>query len=229
MTEWNDTFRENVVAELNGLADELHLEPAEVGEETLATAVVAWLTRPGSVESTVLGIVGRERGITVEVRNVCLAGSPGATANRTVSYIMGHLFSPGDNEDSPSHDQIELCGVLVDLFRSSNRTTEDLVAMIVAASNTVLLNTTAAVNFYDGEVVVSTFVPCDSEEVPAELESAVRRVLEHTALIQRTVRVIRDILSPDQMPAPRTMEKLFEKLRSREEPKSTEAVEEVTL
>jgi len=235
MTKWNDTFKDDVVAELNRLVDELHLEPAEAGEdEVLATAVVAGLTRPGSVEPVVLGIVGREEGISIEARNVCFAGSPGANANRTVSYILGHIFAPRDEDDASSRDQIELCGVLADLFRSANRTTDDLVAMIVAASNGVMLRTTAAVDFRDGEVVVDTFLPCDANTMPEDFESGVGRVLQHAALIQRTARVVRDLLSPDQVPAPRTMQKLFEKLRSREknqdgETAEREAVEEVTL
>ena len=235
MADWNDTFKGDVVAELNRLADELRLEPAEPGEdEVLATAVVAGLTRPGSIEPVVLGVVGREDGIRVEARNVCFAGSPGATVNRAVSYIMRHIFTPRDDDDSPTGDQIELCGVFADLFRGGNRTTDDLAAMIVAASNSMTLRTSAAVDFRDGEVFVDTFVPCDAGELPEDFESDLHVVLRHAQLIQRTIRIIRDLMSPDQVPAPRTMEKLFEKFRSREkveksEPAEKEAVQEVTL
>lgn len=235
MTKWDGTIKADMVAELNRMADKLPLDPAETGEDkVLARAVVSELTRPGSVAPVVLGVVGQENGISVEARNVCLAGSPGATANRTVSYIMGHIFTPRDDEDSPGRDQIEICGLLADLFRGANRTTDDLVAMIVAASNSITLRTSAAVDFRDGEVWVEMFVPCDVGELPEEFEPAVSRVLQHAALIQRTVRIVRDMLSPDHVPAPRTMERLFEKLRSREkvedvEPSEREAVEEVTL
>lgn len=235
MTTWNETFKSDLVAEMDALADELHLEPAEAGEdEVLATAVVAGLTRPGTVEPVLLGVVGREDGISIEVRNVCFAGSSGANANRTVSYIMGHIFTPRDDEDSPGRDQIELCGVLADLFRSANRTTDDLVTMIVAASNGITLRTSAAVDFRDGEVVVDTFLPCEANTVPEDLESGVGRVLQHAALIQRTARIVRDLLSPDQIPAPRTMQKLFEKLHTPKKDQDSETaeretVEEVTL
>ena len=235
MTNWNNTVKSDVVAELDALADELHLASTEAGEEeVLATAVVVGLTRPGAVEPVVLAVVGREDGITVEVRNVCFAGSPGANANRTVSYIMGHIFTPRDDENSLGRDQIELCGVLVDLFRNANRTTDDLVAMIVAASNGITLRTSAAVDFRDGEVVVDTYLPCAANTVPEDFRSGVGRVLQHAALIQRTARVVRDLLSPDQVPAPRTMRKLFEKLRSQEKQHGDEAterevVEEMTL
>ena len=47
-------------------------------------------------------------------------------------------------------------------------------------------------------------------------------------------RIISDLMSPDQLPAPRTMARLFEKPPSRDkaennEPVQREAVEEVTL
>ena len=174
MTEWQSEFKDNVVAELDGLPEELHLEQAEAGEEeVLATAVVAGLTLPGSLEPTALGVVGREEGITIEIRNVWFAGSRGATVNRVVSYIMRHMFMPSETDEWPGEDQIALCGVQVDLFRSSNRTTADLMAMIVAASNDVALRTSAAVDFFDGEIVVQTFVPCEPSKVPADFESAV--------------------------------------------------------
>lgn len=233
MTEWNDMIKDEVIAELDSFADELHLEPADAGEgKVLVTAVVAGLTRPESIEPTVLNIVGHKEGICIEVRNICLAGSPGATVNRTVSSIMARIFMmPGNNEETNGSDQIELCGLHADMFRSANRTSDDLVAMIVAASNGVTLRTSAAIDFRDGEVLVNEFVPCTPNELPEDLRSPLGRVLQHAALVQQTAYVIRDLLSPGQAPAPRVMAKLFEKLRSPEkiEPAEREAVEEVTL
>lgn len=235
MNKWDDTFKSDVVAALEALAAELPLALAEAGAgEVLATAAVVGLTRPDAMEPVVLAIVGDEDGVRVEARNVCFAGSPGANANRTVSYIMGHICTPRDTEDSPGRDQIELCGVLADLFRSANRTTDDLVAMIVAASNGITLGTSAAVDFRDGEVTVNTFLPCEANTMPADFRNRVGLVLQHAALIQRAARVVRNLLSPDQVPAPRTMQKLFEKLCSRQknqdgETAECEAVEEVTF
>jgi len=234
MPKWNDTFKSNVVAELNRLADKLHLEPAETGEDNvLPTAVVSGLTGPYAVEPIVLRVVGYEEDVCVDVRNVCFAGSHGATTNRAVSYIMRQLFNP-DDDDSLGRDQLGLCGVLADLFRGANRTTDDLVVMIVAASNDHVPKSAAAVDFADGEVFVDTFVPCNYETLPDEFESVVRRELGHASWIQRTVRIVRDLLSPDQVPAPRTVAKLFERLhaaKKAEEARSTdqEPVEEFTL
>ena len=174
------------------------------------------------MESTGLIVVGCEPGITIEAHNVCFAGSRGALANRTVSYMMKHIFISRNEDDSCSQDQLELFGVLVDLFRSSKRTTDDLVAMIVAASNDITLRTSAAVDFCDGEVVVSIFVPCDVNKVPPNFESAIHSVLQHAALIQRATMIIRDLMTADVLPTPRTMAKLFDKLHSN---KKTERLE----
>ncbi len=230
MTQWNHSVKQDVARQMNELADKYHLAPAKVGEdEVLATAVVDGLSMPNTLEPVVLCAIGRKEGLSVEARNVCYAGSNGATVNRAVSYIMGRIFLHDNDEDSPDQDQIQLCGVLADLFRRDNRTTEDLIAMIVAASNGITLRTSAAVDFRDGEVVVDTFVECEPNELPADFELAVGRVLQHAALLQRTARIVRDLMSPEHRPAPRTIDMLFQKLRVQKSPEAEEAEREAPV
>jgi len=235
MTKWNDAFKQDVVAELNTLADELHLDAAEAGEDdVLATAIVAGLSGQDTLEPVLLRILGHEEGIRVEMRNVCFAGSHGAIVNRAMRYIMGRLFTPRKQEDMPGRDQIALCGLFADQFRNGNRTTDDLVAMIAVASNAVTLRTSAAIDIRNGEVLVDTFVPCDEGELPEDFEGPLRWVLHHSSMIQQTARFVRDLLSPDHVPAPQTIEKLSEKLLSLDEiqdgqANEREVIDEVTL
>jgi hypothetical protein len=106
--------------------------------------------------------------------------------------------------------------------------------MIVCASNTLTLRTKAAIDFSDGEVIVDHFVPCKVDEFIQNFKMSVGVVLQHAAMIQRAVRVIRNLLSPEQTPAPRTLEKLLaalnKQLKSKDAEKSeSDVVEEMPL
>lgn len=214
MTPWEDAFRTEASSLLRELAEELEFGKVEISDEhPVAVAPVNGLTRPGAIEDVVLALSGREAGVLIDLRDVCCVGSRGASSSRAIAYLTKHMLLPNDEEKS-SPEQVELCGIYADMYRSGRRSTEDLMAVLVASSNMLFDRSTAVVDARDGEVIVKTFVPCERGEVPSFLADSIRAVLAHASVIDRADRIVRNVFSDNQMSSPQTMKKVFEKVES---------------
>ena len=231
MPEVKKEFRQAVAAELDGMAKEDRFAPAEIGEDRqVAKTVVEGMA--GGLHPRLLGVVQRRDCLSIELRNVFRCGSAGAQVNRAVDYVMDKLFMPPDDDDGLGRDQVEMCGGMVDLFRSERRTIEDLLGLCVAASNAYTVHTHAQIDFSDGEVVVDVAVPCDFEEVPPKFKDFVSAVLSHSALLIRLEKIIRNEFCPDNAPSPRVMSALLDKAdkaRGRQESGAKEKEEALAI
>lgn len=225
MVEINPQFRELVVSDLNRMAEPLDLGPAEPGEDHLiATAVFSGMDI--GIKTRTLDIVQRKDSMLhIILRNAIFSGSPGSQSNRTVSYIMDHLFFPPDeDEEKTKRDQIELCGIMLDLYRLGQANEDQLLALCALASNGSLLATRTVLDPDDGEIYVDAHIPCDFVDLPEKFEETIRTVLSHAALLQRLEQLVRGPLSHQQAPSPRMLSLLSRQMEALK--KDQAAVEE---
>lgn len=183
-------------AKLQELAHDLHLGRIEIGRESsvIATAVVEGLRTTGFT-IPILRIGAKEDFLVVETRHLTYRGCRGHLANKTVVHFLTNLLLPGLSGDLDA-DKILLLTLTGKAFFSETHTVDDLIALVVSASNDALLLTRACIDFRDGETYVDRTTPWDGNCLPEDFELTVRRVLEHATMIIRFTHSLREEVFP---------------------------------
>jgi len=225
----SQSFKEAVVAVLASVAEKFHLSNPAVGEDqVVAAAAVDGF--PGRLQRHLVAWADPEAELLkIMVRNCCYCGSSGSLTNRTVVQFLRRLFMlPVEGSAELDDTQLVLLTLLAETFRSELKTTDDLVALVVAGSNDVATRTRAGLDARDGEVFCDISLAVDDFRRPPEgLEDAIGALLQHGALIARFDENMRNAFAPDHAPSPRTIEQLAQAFSKNGKETGAEARQEV--
>lgn len=187
-------YKTKVAAKINSLAGKFKLGDIEIAEhnEIIRARIQPWAD---SLKPGLLIIQKKNDYLLVEIRNVIFCGSRGSLTNRTVNYLVKHLFCPPrQQDDSPEEDQEMLMGLMVDQFTTSRRTVEDLLALVAAATNNLTTFSRAITDAVDGEVYVEGLTESDFDTIPDSLQDLIGGVLMHAELLRRCEHLLRALL-----------------------------------
>lgn len=187
-------FKTEVVAKVKSFAEKFKLDDVEAGDdsEIIRARILPWAEclKPGAL------VIRKKNGhLAVQIRNVIFCGSKGSPTNRTVNYVVKHLFCPPrQQDDGLEEDQVMLMGLMVDQFTAGRRTVEDLLALVTAATNDVTTFSRAITDPFDGEVYIEAITESDFEAIPDSLEDLIGGVLMHAELLRRCEHLMRAVL-----------------------------------
>ena len=230
------SFKRKIAETAASFAEKFKLGEIETGDDTeIIRAPV--LPMAGGMRPVVLVIAKKNSHLALQIRNVAYYGSTGSPTNRTIYYLVKHLFCPpGQRDDGLEEDQVMLMGLLVDQFAAGHRTFDDLLAMVAAATNDVIAFSRAILDMRDGEVYIEVLNESDFDEVPDSLEDLIAGALMHAELLRRCERLMRELLMHESQPSRRWIEHLVAFTRNEEESKAeddeskvAEKQEEVTI
>lgn len=202
MVETNGQFQKELVHALGAIKDDMGFAEIKGGEdEVLVTIEIPDMSV--TLHPCRLDVVRTDdQLLTVYLRNVTVLGSPGALLNRAVSYTEDVFVRRAQvRHEKVGRNDIELAGLLIDMFCAKPRSFEDLMLMCLSAINFKMRGTRSAVDFDDGEVVVIADMFCDFQETPKDFERNVKATLGHAVLIQQLERGLRKFAFADPKPS----------------------------
>lgn len=229
-------FKTKVVAKVKPLAEKFKLGEVEVGEDNEIVRA-PFLPMAGGLNPAVLVIAKKNGHLAVQVRRVIYFGSKGSITNRTVNYLVKHLFCPPRQRDEGlDENQVMIAGLMVDQFISGRRTFADLMAQVAAATNDVITFSRAIPDPFDGEIYIEALAESSFENVPDSLEDLIGGVLMHADLLRRCEHIIREALIHNPEPSRQWVEGIVALSREKSDPEDkakkaeeAEKEEEVTI
>lgn len=223
-TTISDTFRQAIVDRLNnGVGRGLPIGRAKPGEDGCvagAPVLDLRLENPPRLE-----IGAAEEGLVARVRYVETIGSRAAQTNRTLAAIERRLLRPPAQREL-TEESFELLGLLVDAWRSSPRTSDDLLGLILPALNAVY-RARVSIDWVDGEIILHHPIVCDLMTVPEDFDDAVTSVILTAGHLAGAVRSIREAFLPD--PTSRRIDGSLMRLAEAAAAKAAEEAADMTL
>lgn len=216
MKDKTKQFRTKLVHEMEKLKSDLGFGDIECGEdEVLATTVIEEMSV--SPHPCRLDLVGTDdHTLTAYLRNVTFLGSSSSLVNRVVSYTEDTFVRRAQTKgEKICRNDIELACLLIDVFCSKPRSSDDLMLMCLLAINGKIRRARSAVDFIDGEVVVVADMWCNFEEMPSDVEETIKAVSGHGFLIQELERTLGKFAFADPKPSQRLVSMLFDRIDRR--------------
>jgi len=230
------SFKSKVAEEVASFADKFKLGEVEIGDDSeILRAPIIPMT--GGLRPVDLVVAKKNGHLAMQIRNVTHSGSTGNSTNRTVCYLVKHLFCPPRQRDEGlDESQVMIAGLLVDQFLASRRVFDDLLALLAAATNDVLTFSRAIFDSRDGEIYIEVLSESDFDEVPESLEDLIGSAVMHAELFRRCERMMREALVHDPQPSQKWIENIIALTRKKddsepddEKHEKVEKEEEVTI
>ena len=199
MDSRQEHFQKLTLAWLEQNRQRLGFGPPQAGESGGLVAFVPVEGLGMGIRNRVLALGRRDDALIISCHNVLFVGSQGDQVNRVADHLIRKLFLPEGEElqKSLAGEQSDVTGLLVDLYRAGQRTTDELIAHVVQGSNACTCGSRAYVDWRRGEVVVEFYVPCDFETLPGALGDAVMAVLSHAQRLIAVDHVVQQFLTPE--------------------------------
>jgi hypothetical protein len=199
MSKIKDSFKTQVVDTLDKTfgkwltMDDLKM----LGNEYDAMVPITGLDVEG-LPTPILRLFEQQSNLFVEARELVCLGSPGSLMNCAPQEFMESLIFIDSEADGEFEKRRPiLLNMLANTYLSSARTSDELLASVIQASNANTLFTNAIKNPRNGEIYITARMSCDFASIPDDFKNIVAAVIDHSARIRRFVNLMRRDVLPD--------------------------------
>ena len=198
MNKIKDSFRNQVVDTLEkNFGKLLAMDGLRMSDNAYDAMVplvgldVVGLTTP------ILRLFEQKSYLFVEARELVYLGSPGSLMNCAPQEFVESLIFDSEEVGEFEKRRPVLLNILANTYLSSARTSDELLASVIQASNEKTLFTNAIKASRDGEIYVAARLSCDFASIPNDFKSIVTAVINHSTRIRRFVKLMRRDVLPD--------------------------------